>query len=135
VKLVNFGIAPPPEPFDQERPAPPISVYWSYEQALGRMDAVDARSEIYSLGLVVYEMLTGRHPFQAETPLGFIYKQLTQAPPPFRTVKPDFPARPELESVVMKALAKDRDQRYRSVLEFSREFARAATGDRRHQGA
>jgi serine/threonine-protein kinase len=142
VKLVNFGIAPPPEPDDPERPGLPLSLYWSYECLLGRRDEFDARSNIYSLGMVVYEMLTGRHPFEADTPVGHIYKQLKEGPPPFRTVKPDLTALPELENAVMKALSKDRDQRYRSVLEFSREFVRAvipsgvrAGSDRRYNGA
>jgi formylglycine-generating enzyme required for sulfatase activity len=71
-------------------------------------------------------MLTGRVPFQSDTPLGYVRKHVLEPPPPFRTVRPDLPARPEVESVVMKALAKDREQRYASVLDFAREFASAA---------
>ena len=103
--------------------------YMSFEQAAGmRSDELDARSDVYSLGVVVYEMLTGRVPFHSDTPLGYVRKHLTEEPPPFRAVKPDLPALPQLERVVLKALRKDRDQRCASALEFARELAEAAGG-------
>jgi serine/threonine-protein kinase len=100
--------------------------YMSFEQAAGmRSDELDARSDIYSLGVVVYEMLTGRVPFHSDTPLGCVRKHLTEQPPPFRAVNPDLRVAPELEEVVMKALAKDREQRYASALEFARALVDA----------
>jgi serine/threonine-protein kinase len=131
VKLVDFGIAKLRESGTHTQTGMVLGTpaYMSFEQASGmRSDELDARSDIYSLGVVVYEMLTGRTPFHSDTPVGYLRMHMQEAPPPFRAVKPDLPALPQLESVVMKALTKDRDQRYGSVLEFAQEFAQAAGG-------
>ena len=132
VKVVDFGIAKLRESATHTLTGTVLGTpaYMSYEQAAGmKSDELDARSDIYSLGVVVYEMLTGRVPFHSDTPVGYLRKHLQDAPPPFRAVKPDLPALPAVESVVMRALAKERDHRYSSVLEFAREFARGATDD------
>ncbi len=130
VKVMDFGIAKLRESSVHTETGMVLGTpaYMSYEQASGmRSDELDDRSDIYSLGVVVYEMLTGRTPFQSDTPVGYLRMHMQEDPPPFRTVKPDLPALPQLESVVMKALIKDRNQRYSSVLEFAHEFAQAAT--------
>ena len=132
VKIVDFGIAKLREsgPHTQTGMVLGTPAYMSFEQASGmRSDELDARSDVYSLGVVVYEMLTGRTPFHSDTPVGYLRMHMQEAPPPFRTVKPDLPALPQLESVVMKALTKDRSQRYSSVLEFAQEFVQAAGAD------
>jgi serine/threonine-protein kinase len=129
VKIVDFGIAKLRESATHTLTGMVLGTpaYMSSEQAAGmRSDELDARSDLYSLGIVTYEMLTGRVPFHSDTPLGYLRKHMMDPPPPFRAVKPDLPAVPEVERVVMKALAKDRDERYGSVLDFSREFTRAA---------
>jgi len=129
VKLADFGIAKLRETGMQTQTGMVLGThaYMSFEQASGmRSDQLDARSDIYSLGVVVYEMLTGRTPFHSDTPVGYLRMHMQEDPPPFRTVKPDLPALPQLESVVMKALTKDRGLRYGSVLEFARAFAEAA---------
>jgi serine/threonine-protein kinase len=125
VKIVDFGIAKLRESATHTLAGTVLGTpaYMSYEQASGmKSDELDARSDIYSLGIVAYEMLTGRLPFQSDTPVGYLRKHLQDAPPPFRAVNPDLPALPEVESVVMKALTKDREQRYGSVLEFAGAF-------------
>jgi serine/threonine-protein kinase len=128
VKLVDFGIAKLRESGAHTQTGTVLGTpaYMSFEQASGmRSDELDARSDVYSLGVVVYEMLTGRTPFHSDTPVGYLRMHMQEDPPPFRAVKPDLPALPQLESVVMKALTKDRDQRYGSVMEFARAFAEA----------
>ena len=129
VKVVDFGIAKLRESATHTQTGMVLGTpaYMSFEQASGmRSDELDARSDVYSLGVVVYEMLTGRTPFHSDTPVGYLRMHMQEDPPPFRAVKPDLPALPQLESAVMKALTKDRKQRYDSVLEFARELARAA---------
>src|SRR5215472_8383304 len=129
VKVVDFGIAKLREASTHTVTGAFLGTpaYMSFEQAAGmRSDELDARSDVYSLGIVAYEMLTGRVPFESDTTLGFVRKHLTEPPPPFPSVNPDLSRLPQLENVVMKALAKDRDQRYASVLEFVRDFVQAA---------
>src|SRR5262252_497391 len=87
--------------------------YMSPEQARGQK--VDARSDIWSLGVVLYEMLAGNPPFRGETPSHCIAAILTAEPAPLSSVSPDVPAK--LESILQKALSKNVDQRYRTIEE------------------
>ena len=82
--------------------------YMSPEQAEGLPG--DNRSDIYSLGIVLFEALTGSVPFQGETPASVLMKQVASAPPPALSLNPDLP--PAIEAVLNKALAKDPNDRY-----------------------
>ncbi len=95
--------------------------YMSPEQANGA--TIDGRSDIYGLGVVVYEMLTGRQPFSAETPLQVLIKHLTEPPPLLRIHAADVP--PGLEVVLQRALAKDPADRYATANEFANAFTSA----------
>src|SRR5437773_10482518 len=87
--------------------------YMSPEQARGQK--VDARTDIWSLGVVLYEMVGGRPPFHGETPSDCIASILTMEPPPLSGVLPDVPLK--LESVLQKALRKKSDERYQTIKE------------------
>ena len=128
VKIVDFGIAKLRESGAHTQTGMVLGTpaYMSFEQASGmRSDELDARSDVYSLGVVVYEMLNGRTPFHSETPLGYLRKHMMEEPPPFRAVVPGLGVPPAVERAVMKALVKDRDQRYTSALDFAREMTSA----------
>ena len=87
--------------------------YMSPEQARGQK--VDARSDIWSLGVVLYEMVGRSPPFRGETPSDCIAAILTTEPPPLSGVLPDVPAK--LESILQKALRKNSDERYQTTKE------------------
>src|SRR4051795_8202503 len=88
--------------------------YLSPEQAEGR--PVDARSDLYSAGLVLYELLTGRPPFDGEAPVSIALKHVNERPVPPGQLRPGIP--PALEAVVLRALEKDPALRYQSAEEF-----------------
>lgn len=89
--------------------------YISPEQAQGQ--TIDGRSDIYALGVVLYEMLIGTPPYEAETPVAVVMKHITDPPPAPRLKRPDLPA--EIEKIVLKALAKNPDHRYQRAGELS----------------
>ena len=95
--------------------------YMSPEQAEGR--PLDARADVYSLGVVLFEMVTGREPFQADTPMAMLLKHITEPMPSPRAYRPDLP--PGVEQVILRATMKDPGGRYPSTLAFAEAFERA----------
>ncbi len=95
--------------------------YISPEQA--QAAPVDQRSDIYSLGIILYEMTTGQVPFSADTPLAVILKHISDPLPPPSLLKPDI--HPAIERVILKALAKNPADRYSSAEEFVAAWKRA----------
>lgn len=94
--------------------------YASPEQAgfLKENEHLDARSDLYSFGIVMYEMLAGRAPFQATNPHGYILKHVTEKPLPIHELNPDVKVPAQVESVIMKSLEKNRDNRYATASAF-----------------
>jgi serine/threonine-protein kinase len=115
VKVTDFGIARAgASDMTQTGSIMGTAQYLSPEQAQGV--AVDERSDLYSVGVVLYEMLTGRVPFEGDSAVSIALKQVAEPPTPPRTLHPDTP--PELEAVVLKALEKDPARRYQDADEF-----------------
>ncbi len=98
--------------------------YLSPEQARGA--PVDQTSDLYSVGVVLYEMLTGQVPFTGDTPLEIAMKHLSEIPRPPSELRPEVPH--DLDSVVLRALAKDPAERYQSAEEMDADLARIAEG-------
>ncbi len=96
--------------------------YMSPEQANGL--ALDARSDIYSMGIVLFALLTGREPFSAETPVALLLKHINEKMPSVLAYRPDLP--PAFDDVIAKATAKQPHERYASALDLAAAFQMAA---------
>jgi serine/threonine-protein kinase len=113
VKVADFGIARAMTATSEDNLTQTGSVmgtatYFSPEQAQGK--PVDARSDLYSLGVVLYEMACGKPPFQGDSPVAIAYKHVQEPIPPLSERVPDIPA--DYQAIVERALAKDPDDRY-----------------------
>jgi len=113
VKVMDFGLAQlaaAPTQLTKEGMTPGTIAYMSPEQ--GRGEKVDSRTDIWALGVVLYEMVTGKQPFRAEYEQAVLYSILNEKPEPLSTLRPTVPK--ELERVVAKTLEKEADARYQS---------------------
>jgi serine/threonine-protein kinase len=127
VKVTDFGIARAgTSQMTETGSIVGTAHYLSPEQARG--GEVDPRSDLYSLGVVLYELLTGKTPFDGETPVEIAMKHLSNTPKPPSKLRPDVP--PELDMVVLRALAKNPDDRYQSADEMEADLERVARGAR-----
>ncbi len=127
VKVTDFGIARAgTSQMTETGSIVGTAQYLSPEQARG--GEVDPRSDLYSLGIVLYELLTGETPFNGETPVEIAMKHLSTAPQPPSKLRPDIS--PELDMVVLRALAKNPDDRYQSADEMEGDLDRVARGAR-----
>src|SRR5207302_2792590 len=98
--------------------------YLSPEQARGA--AVDQRSDLYSIGIVLYELLTGEVPFTGETPVEIAMRHLSDTPRPPSTIRPEIP--PDLDMIVLRALAKNPEDRFQTAEEMDAELERVEGG-------
>ncbi|MFK7990841.1 MAG: serine/threonine protein kinase [Sandaracinaceae bacterium] len=139
-KVLDFGLAKVSE--RQMRPGSLILTqegmvfdtpeFMSPEQARG--ETLDGRSDIYSLGIILYELLTGKLPFEAGQPMEFIQKHIKEDPIPLTERTPDISFPNGLEAVLMKALAKKPEGRFESAADFANALKLVARG-RVHTGA
>ncbi len=128
VKVMDFGIAralADSHSVTQTAAVIGTAQYLSPEQARG--DTVDARSDVYSLGCVLYEILTGEPPFSGDSPLAVAYQHVREDPVPPSNQHAGIT--PELDAVVLKALAKNPDNRYQTAAEMRTDLVRVHNGE------
>jgi serine/threonine-protein kinase len=120
VKLMDFGIARSAFPGASGPVGSGSPHYMSPEQA--RRGDLDPRSDLYSAGVTLFEVFTGKRPFESDTQKDLLRQHQHQAPPPLREVRADMPE--GLEKVILSCLAKDRTRRPASASDLERAFMR-----------
>ncbi len=118
--IMDFGVSKSlkARKIDREKKVIGTLPYISPEQAKG--EGVDQRADIYSMGIILFEMLTGKLPFEARTPKEYIQKHLQEKPPPITEMKSDVP--PTLQNIILKCLQKSPDDRYQNCDEILKEL-------------
>src|ERR687885_2233863 len=127
VKVTDFGIAragDPAESLTQTGAVMGTATYFSPEQAQGHV--VDPRTDVYSLGVVLYEMVAGRPPFTGDNPVSIAYQHVREEPVPPSHHNPDVPA--VFDAIVAKAMAKNRANRYSSAEDLRADLLRFNQG-------
>jgi serine/threonine-protein kinase len=127
VKVTDFGIARAANSdgdLTQTGAVMGTATYFSPEQAQG--NRVDGRSDVYSLGVVLYEMVAGRPPFTGDNPMAIAYKHVREEPVPPRSVNADVPE--AFEAIVLQAMAKNPNDRYTSADELRQDLLRFRQG-------
>jgi eukaryotic-like serine/threonine-protein kinase len=128
VKVMDFGIAravaDTSATMTQTAAVIGTAQYLSPEQARG--EKVDARSDLYSTGCLLYELLVGRPPFVGDSPVSVAYQHVREAPLPPSQLDPEIS--PEIDAVVLKSLAKDPSERYQSAREMKADITRLLSG-------
>jgi serine/threonine protein kinase len=99
--------------------------YMSPEQAQGT--EIDNRSDVYGLGVIVYQMLSGQQPYSADTPMGVVVKHITEPVPEILKLFPDLP--PEVDAIIKNAMAKDRSKRYATTIDLAKALNLVAFGN------
>jgi serine/threonine-protein kinase len=128
VKVIDLGIAKQSSDEGDAKTKTGMFVgKWKYcsPEHLGMLppgQRIDGRADLYSFGIVLYEMLTGVPPFQADTPHRFVMLHAAEPPRALRDTNPSVTASPELEAAIFKSLEKDRGKRYATAREFAREL-------------
>ncbi|APE32647.1 serine/threonine protein kinase [Nocardia mangyaensis] len=130
VKVMDFGIAraiaDSANPMTQTAAVIGTAQYLSPEQARG--ESVDARSDVYSVGCVLFEILTGQPPFTGDSPVAVAYQHVKEDPPLPSSVNPGVPR--ELDSVILKAMAKNPANRYQTAAEMRADLIRVLGGQK-----
>jgi len=127
VKVTDFGIARALDDSEELTRTGAVigtATYFSPEQAQGL--PADERSDIYALGIVLYEMLSGKAPFTGESPVAVAYQHVSTMPTPVREVNPEVP--PEMAAIAEHAIAKDPENRYQSAEAFRDDLLRYLGG-------
>jgi len=129
-KISDFGIVKLIENEEEAKTSTGVGVgtpdYMSPEQGMGK--DVDERADIYALGVVFFEMITGQKPYSAESPMGVVIKQVTDSFPKPRKIRKDIPK--VVESVILKATAKDPDKRFSKMADLANALDELAKGNK-----